>query len=43
MTDHIGKEQEDAERDAMLEEAGYRVIRYTNIPTVHTLRHDVNK
>ncbi|WP_283848283.1 DUF2726 domain-containing protein [Acinetobacter amyesii] len=40
---HIGKEQEDAERDAMLEEAGYRVIRYTSIPTVHTLRHDVNK
>ncbi|WP_171319228.1 DUF2726 domain-containing protein [Acinetobacter sp. CFCC 11171] len=40
---HIGKEQEDAERDAMLEEAGYRVIRYISIPTVHTLRHDVNK
>ncbi|WP_218955854.1 DUF2726 domain-containing protein [Acinetobacter sp. YH12054] len=40
---HIGKEQEDAERDAMLEEAGYRVIRHTSIPTVHTLRHDINK
>lgn len=38
---HIGKETEDAERDAMLEEAGYRILRYTNIPSISTLRHDI--
>lgn len=40
-TSHIGKEQEDAKRDAMLEEAGYRVLRYTSIPSAHTLQKDI--
>jgi len=38
---HIGKEKQDAERDAMLEEAGYRVIRYTSIPSISTLKNDI--
>lgn len=38
---HIGKETEDAERDAMLQEAGYRILRYTSIPTISTLKHDL--
>nr|WP_269091782.1 DUF2726 domain-containing protein [Acinetobacter sp. SM34] len=38
---HIGKEQEDAERDAMLHEAGYQVYRYTDIPSVHSLKKDI--
>ncbi len=38
---HIGKEKEDAARDAMLNEAGYRVLRYTSIPSAHTLHKDV--
>lgn len=38
---HIGKEREDAERDAMLFEAGYIVYRYTEIPSVQTLRKDI--
>lgn len=38
---HIGKEADDAQRDAMLYEAGYRVFRYTNIPNVKSLRKDI--
>lgn len=38
---HIGKEIEDAQRDAMLLEAGYRVKRYTEIPNIQTLRKDI--
>ena len=38
---HIGKEQEDAERDAMLIAAGYTVIRYTEIPTIRQLQRDL--
>ena len=38
---HIGKEQEDAERDAMLNEAGYQVYRYTDIPSADSLRRDI--
>ncbi|MDN5512743.1 DUF2726 domain-containing protein [Acinetobacter sp.] len=38
---HIGKEQEDAERDSMLHEAGYQVYRYTDIPSVHNLKKDI--
>nr|WP_228273470.1 DUF2726 domain-containing protein [Acinetobacter portensis] len=38
---HIGKEQEDAERDAMLLQAGYQVYRYTNIPSPQSLRRDI--
>ena len=40
-TSHIGKEQEDAERDAMLNEAGYQVYRYTDIPSTHNLKKDI--
>jgi very-short-patch-repair endonuclease len=40
-TSHIGKEQEDAERDAMLIAAGYTVIRYTQIPTIRQLQRDL--
>ena len=39
---HIGKEQEDAERDAMFHEAGYRVVRYTEIPSIRQLQQDLN-
>ncbi|WP_353143131.1 DUF2726 domain-containing protein [Acinetobacter pragensis] len=38
---HLGKEKEDAERDAMLQEAGYRVLRYTSIPSIHNLQKDI--
>jgi len=38
---HIGKEQEDAARDAMLQEAGYRVLRYTSIPSAAALQKDI--
>ncbi len=39
---HVGKEDEDAKRDAMLNEAGYDVIRYTSIPTVRQLKKDIH-
>lgn len=39
---HIGKEQIDAERDAMLNEAGYRVLRYTEIPSIRQLQKDID-
>ncbi|NHB57920.1 DUF2726 domain-containing protein [Acinetobacter sp. 194] len=38
---HTGKEDEDAKRDAMLNEAGYRVVRYDHIPTVKHLQKEV--
>ncbi|ANF81460.1 hypothetical protein A3K93_04140 [Acinetobacter sp. NCu2D-2] len=38
---HIGKEKEDAERDAMLIAAGYLVLRYTEIPTIRQLQRDL--
>ena len=38
---HIGKEKEDQQRDAMLEEAGYIVYRYTQIPTLQQLQRDI--
>ena len=38
---HIGKEQEDAERDAMLNEAGYIVLRFTEIPSIRQLRKHI--
>lgn len=37
---HQGKETQDAERDAMLERAGYRVIRYANVPDVTQVQKD---
>ena len=39
---HIGKEQIDAERDAMLNEAGYRVLRYTEIPSIRQLQKNID-
>ena len=38
---HIGKEKEDAERDAMLIAAGYLVLRYTEIPSIRQLQRDL--
>ncbi|WP_026470763.1 DUF2726 domain-containing protein [Alkanindiges illinoisensis] len=37
---HKGKEQQDAERDAMLKEAGYRVIRYPRTPDLDKVKAD---
>jgi very-short-patch-repair endonuclease len=38
---HIGQEARDAARDAMFHDAGYRVIRYTTIPSVRQLQKDL--
>ena len=38
---HQGKEQQDAERDSMLKEAGYKVLRYPNMPSKEKLRNDI--
>jgi hypothetical protein len=38
---HIGQEARDAARDAMFHDAGYRVIRYTSIPSVRQLQKDL--
>ncbi len=38
---HLGKEQEDKQRDALLHEAGYQVYRFTQIPTVQQLRKTI--
>lgn len=38
---HNGKEKQDAERDAMLIAAGYKVLRYAKMPDVGTLRADL--
>lgn len=38
---HIGKELEDKKRDQMLLEAGYKVYRYTQIPSVKQLQMDI--
>lgn len=38
---HDGKEQKDAERDAMLKEAGYKVLRYRVMPNKQQLRNDI--
>lgn len=37
---HKGREQQDAERDAMLHEAGYEVIRYQRTPDIQQVRAD---
>lgn len=39
---HKGREKEDANRDAMLIEAGYKVLRYTRTPDAEKLLSDVN-
>ncbi len=38
---HIGKKSEDKKRDQMLQEAGYQVQRYTQIPSVKQLQMDI--
>lgn len=40
---HIGREQIDAERDAMIQEAGYPILRYTQIPNQKDLKSDIRK
>ncbi len=39
---HLGKEQEDAQRDAMLNEAGYMVLRFTEIPSIRQLHKQLD-
>ena len=38
---HKGKEKQDAERDAMVKEAGYKVLRYPFVPSKDQLRVDI--
>lgn len=38
---HIGREHIDAQRDSMLLQAGYRIYRYTEIPSCRELRKDI--
>lgn len=38
---HIGKELEDKKRDHMLQQAGYLVQRYTQIPSIKQLQMDI--
>lgn len=38
---HIGREHIDAERDAMIKEAGYIILRYNQIPNSKTLKQDI--
>ena len=40
---HKGREQHDASRDAMLTEAGYRVLRYKHTPNKAQLTTDIPK
>lgn len=37
---HKNRTEEDAARDALLKNAGYRVIRYTNVPDIDQLQRD---
>lgn len=38
---HLYKAEEDKFRDHMLNEAGYRVLRYTSIPSIRQLKKDI--
>lgn len=38
---HRGREKEDAARDSLLTEAGYKVLRYKKTPDVETIRADL--
>lgn len=40
---HIGREQNDRERDDMLKQAGYHTIRYPSIPTTEQVRSDIER
>ena len=39
---HKGKEDKDADRDALVAEAGFRVIRYKRTPDLEQVRADFN-
>ncbi len=39
-TSHRGKENKDAARDKLLQEAGYRVLRYPRIPDIDDIQAD---
>jgi hypothetical protein len=38
---HRGNEAKDAERDAMLKQAGYKVLRYQHVPDIDQVKTDV--
>lgn len=38
---HAGKEDNDKDRDALLNDAGYKVLRYRTTPDAETLRNDL--
>lgn len=40
---HRGKEREDSERDKLLTNAGYKVLRYKYVPNAETIRADLSK
>ncbi|NMM27828.1 MAG: DUF2726 domain-containing protein [Glaciimonas sp.] len=39
---HNGREKEDATREVLLTEAGYKVLRYKRTPSVDTIQNDIN-
>lgn len=39
---HLDKRREDQFRDHMLNEAGYQVLRYTEIPSIRQLQKDID-
>jgi very-short-patch-repair endonuclease len=40
-TTHLGKEKQDADRDAMLNNVGYKTLRYRDIPSTEKLQADI--
>ena len=40
---HDGREMEDAQRAAILEQAGYKVLRYREVPDIEQLRKDIEE
>ncbi|MDO4222454.1 MAG: DUF2726 domain-containing protein [Acinetobacter sp.] len=40
---HIGREHIDAERDALIRQAGYAILRYAQLPDVRQIRDDVKR
>lgn len=38
---HIGKEDRDRQRDKLLTDAGYKVLRYPKIPTARVIKRDI--
>lgn len=39
---HLNKKAEDQQRDSMLKDAGYCILRYTKIPTIAQLQRDLS-